>query len=127
MSFLKLALVTTRSRSWSQIQACELLRPPVAATLAASVSGFAVADNSVQVKNVVANAPSVRANEDRNLKSSKKTIFNVSVDEERAIPVSVSKLKDVFKKLPTKIGDKYLKWIETYWAKHPKLRAEANL
>ncbi|KAL4094400.1 hypothetical protein PRIC1_010061 [Phytophthora ramorum] len=101
----------------------------VAATLASCTNGLTVTDNSAQVVSAVANSSPVLARVDntgRYLKGSKKAIEeNESIHEERGGVPSLSRLKSMVQKIPTKIGDKYLKWVkaynERYRAKHPEV------
>ncbi|KAL4168156.1 hypothetical protein KRP22_011558 [Phytophthora ramorum] len=84
----------------------------VAATLASCTNGLTVTDNSAQVVSAVANSSPVLARVDntgRYLKGSKKAIEeNESIHEERGGVPSLSRLKSMLQKIPTKIGDKYL-------------------
>ncbi|KAK1946843.1 hypothetical protein P3T76_002395 [Phytophthora citrophthora] len=102
----------------------------IAATLATSTNSLPITDNSIQVNNVATDSSPTIVHEDhyRYLKSSKKKVTTGGdEDEERWLPSGLTKVKDMFKKLPSKIGAKYLKMVEAYWAKNPKLRAQANM
>ncbi|OWZ04349.1 RxLR effector protein [Phytophthora megakarya] len=103
----------------------------VATTFVAGINGLSAA-TSVQVSNNVAtNANPTITNElepERFLKSTKNTIQDDVDNEERGgISSAVNKLKDMAKKIPNKIGDRYHKWVVSYWEKHPNLRAQASI
>ncbi|KAG7376876.1 hypothetical protein PHYBOEH_001241, partial [Phytophthora boehmeriae] len=86
--------------------------------------GLSASEESVQVKTIATDSRVV-ITERRYLKGSIKAVDDVKVeDEERGAIPGLNKLKDLFKgvkKIPTKIGDVYLKKVKAFWAKHPEV------